>query len=792
MTAGGPRALRGDRIANAWEFTVPPSSFAHFRPHRVLAWIVLSGLAGSSLVVGCGGAGAPRGAAGSNPVDAIVFEPDLVRTPGSRAFRILGRGFAPWGPGAEIVLHARTGTPFAGGTSATLRAAAIVDSAQQVRGILPEPGIPRTWPDLVVADVEVRLPKGGGATLPNGAHLEPERLLLSQLSPQPVAGMLPQPSWLDGRGFGATGGECSIRFRSLVGTPFADGTAAVAEVPGTVLSGERISFVPPPVRVVGSFLCEVELALPDGDTAKSDRWYVRFDGPPAPPPFRILHLSPAFFDALDPNVFLVQGSDLQPIGGVATVAFQAAAGTPFLGGTAARVEVPALVLSETTLRAISPIAATSTVLAASVEVRLADGRTDSLPMGSAAFVAHEGVPRLVVNELDYDQPSTDTAEFIELYNAGDGPQDLSKVRVDLINGVDGGAEVYESFALPPTTLPAGGYFTITGNAAAFPQADLVVSPSTNLVQNGAPDGVALFVDGSLADVLSYEGNLPLPYRETSGVGLEDGGTLLDALARWVDGLDRDHNALDFGPLPPTPGGPNAGVPDRVLAAVAGLSPVAEGHVLQVGPTRARGGSLASVVAGRGLVGLAFGPAGELFVATEAVDGATELLQLRARDGALVHALGVVMLDSAPVPLEDLACDPASGRLYALAVGAAGSARLLEIDRAAATAAVVADLLLGPDEVAVGLAALPGASFAVATRGSGARLRRLGADGTVASSVLLEREDLRGLGVRRSDGALLAGIFDSDEIVHVAEDGTTTTLGATGAGHVGDLDGAPLL
>ena len=32
--------------------------------------------------------------------------------------------------------------------------------------------------------------------------------------------------------------------------------------------------------------------------------------------------------------------------------------------------------------------------------------------------------QLVINEIDYDQPGTDGAEFIELYNAGGGAADL--------------------------------------------------------------------------------------------------------------------------------------------------------------------------------------------------------------------------------------------------------------------------------------------------------------------------------------------------------------------------------
>ncbi len=41
---------------------------------------------------------------------------------------------------------------------------------------------------------------------------------------------------------------------------------------------------------------------------------------------------------------------------------------------------------------------------------------------------------VVINEIDYDQPGTDTAEFIELFNSGASAVSLDNYSVDLING----------------------------------------------------------------------------------------------------------------------------------------------------------------------------------------------------------------------------------------------------------------------------------------------------------------------------------------------------------------------
>ena len=52
---------------------------------------------------------------------------------------------------------------------------------------------------------------------------------------------------------------------------------------------------------------------------------------------------------------------------------------------------------------------------------------------------------LVINEIDYDQPSTDTAEFIEIRNNGSSPVDLAGWTLELVNG--NGGSVYNTIDL---------------------------------------------------------------------------------------------------------------------------------------------------------------------------------------------------------------------------------------------------------------------------------------------------------------------------------------------------------
>jgi predicted extracellular nuclease len=178
---------------------------------------------------------------------------------------------------------------------------------------------------------------------------------------------------------------------------------------------------------------------------------------------------------------------------------------------------------------------------------------------AAADCTAPGTPVLVINEIDYDQPGTDGAEFIEIKNAGAIPVDLDPYAIQLVNGSGGGAVAYQTIDLPAVMLPAGGYFVVCANAANTIHCDLDVAPDTNLIQNGAPDAVALVLGTAIVDTVSYEGDTGAPYTEGSGAGLEDaGGTGNDFLgiSRFPDGADTNQNTPDLSPRCITPGGAN--------------------------------------------------------------------------------------------------------------------------------------------------------------------------------------------------------------------------------------------
>ncbi|MDC0748293.1 lamin tail domain-containing protein [Polyangium mundeleinium] len=122
--------------------------------------------------------------------------------------------------------------------------------------------------------------------------------------------------------------------------------------------------------------------------------------------------------------------------------------------------------------------------------------------------------KLVINEIDYDQASADTAEFIEIYNAG-GDVMLDGVEVILVNGTGpaGADVVYGTPSKLSGLLAAGGYVVVasTGVTNIDPAAIVVSLPNPmDNIQNGAPDGVALFdtKTNTLLDGLSYENGTP--------------------------------------------------------------------------------------------------------------------------------------------------------------------------------------------------------------------------------------------------------------------------------------------
>ncbi len=170
---------------------------------------------------------------------------------------------------------------------------------------------------------------------------------------------------------------------------------------------------------------------------------------------------------------------------------------------------------------------------------------------------------LKINEVDYDQDSTDQDEFVELYNAGDRALPLGGLSLELVNGATG--ETYGRVSLADAgDLPPGGFLVLggAGPLAIAQQRGARVLPlpggAQNAIQNGPADGVRIVdAQGRFIDGLAYEGELPQVGEGVSPEGRDDGDAVDGALGRCPDGRDSDRNSMDFEMMAPTPGAPNA-------------------------------------------------------------------------------------------------------------------------------------------------------------------------------------------------------------------------------------------
>lgn len=149
---------------------------------------------------------------------------------------------------------------------------------------------------------------------------------------------------------------------------------------------------------------------------------------------------------------------------------------------------------------------------------------------------------VVINEIDYDQPGTDTAEFIELFNSGSSAVSLDNFTIELINGNNSSS--YRTINLSSFSIKANGYFVVCGDANLVANCDYSFTTTNSWMQNGAPDGVGLYQNTTLLDSLSYEGVL-FPLTEGDQLLVIDNAIDVFSIARIENGVDTNNNADDF-------------------------------------------------------------------------------------------------------------------------------------------------------------------------------------------------------------------------------------------------------
>jgi hypothetical protein len=188
----------------------------------------------------------------------------------------------------------------------------------------------------------------------------------------------------------------------------------------------------------------------------------------------------------------------------------------------------------------------------------------------------------VINEVDYNQPGTDTAEFVEVYNATDQTMTLDGFALVFVNGASSPAAEY--LRVPLTgPLTSHQFLVVASPAVTVPMTAIdVVFPTSctatscsNKIQNGPKDAVLVLdvATSTVLDAVSWGGACAsATLTGVTGTPACDEGTPLPntaedtdmtsvgSICRKVDGVDTGDNASDFTFCMSTPGATNVVAP----------------------------------------------------------------------------------------------------------------------------------------------------------------------------------------------------------------------------------------
>lgn len=224
-----------------------------------------------------------------------------------------------------------------------------------------------------------------------------------------------------------------------------------------------------------------------------------------------------------------------------------------LGVTAVNGTGMVWTLTTATQTAGSPYTLTAATTAADVRGSLI--QSGARTANFTGFVAP--LSSIVINEIDYDNIGTDSAEFIELYNPSATTQTLVNRAVVLVNGA--GGVTNGTFDLTSLgSLGPGEYLVIaqSNTLLSVPAAakKVTAAGSSNMIENG-PDAVILIDTGTstVLDAVSYEGSITwtsvvpsVPaFEGAAGTSIADSNSVNNSMCRNPNGADTNQNTSDF-------------------------------------------------------------------------------------------------------------------------------------------------------------------------------------------------------------------------------------------------------
>lgn len=147
-------------------------------------------------------------------------------------------------------------------------------------------------------------------------------------------------------------------------------------------------------------------------------------------------------------------------------------------------------------------------------------------------VSDETLACLIISEVNCDNPSLDTQEFVELYHEGENPASLDGYTLVFYNG--NGDFAYRVINLTGHQTDQRGYFLV-GSSELTPRPAISLPP--NLIQNG-PDAIALYGPNWAPVLLNGQ---------VSGVGLLD--AVVYTSRKSAEGADGLASVLTPGSVP---------------------------------------------------------------------------------------------------------------------------------------------------------------------------------------------------------------------------------------------------
>jgi Lamin Tail Domain len=179
------------------------------------------------------------------------------------------------------------------------------------------------------------------------------------------------------------------------------------------------------------------------------------------------------------------------------------------------------------------------------------------------MLASSGFASVLINELVYDDGSTDDREFVELYNSGANAVDISGWQLRSSDTTAPPGDNNGDVTIPAnTTLNPGAFYVI--GYAVVPNVNQTVSGASGFFENDQEISELLDVSGNVVDAVVYERNKGAVAQTTTRGGLWGNfthgdvgtGSTTSSIGRWLNGVDSQNNGRDFGLRGATPGTSN--------------------------------------------------------------------------------------------------------------------------------------------------------------------------------------------------------------------------------------------